>query len=43
MELLVSGVQSYYPLVEPGIHWYEAVKDCEILLEDARGADFSGR
>ena len=36
MELLVSGVQSYYPLVEPGIHWYEAVKDCEILLEDAR-------
>lgn len=34
MEMLVSGVHSYYPLVEPGIHWYEAKKEFEILLED---------
>ena len=34
MEMLVSGVHTYYPLVEPGIHWYEAKKEFEILLED---------
>lgn len=40
MEMLVSGVQSYYPLAEPGIHWYEAVKSCECLLEDAEDLVF---
>ncbi|MGI6007597.1 MAG: DUF5716 family protein [Ruminococcus sp.] len=36
MEMLVSGVHSYYSLAEPGIHWYEAKKEFEILLENTR-------
>lgn len=36
MEMLAFGIQTYYPLVEPGVHWYEAMKEFEILLEDAR-------
>jgi hypothetical protein len=36
MEMLISGVHSYYPLVEPGVHWYETKKEFEILLEDTR-------
>lgn len=36
MELLISGSPAYYPLITAGVNWYEAMGECEILLDDTR-------
>lgn len=33
MDMLINGVKGYYPLVYGGINWYDAVAECEILLD----------
>lgn len=33
MEMLVSGVSAYYPLIVAGVNWYEAVQECELVLD----------
>lgn len=40
MEMMVSGVPAYYPLIEAGVNWYEAVNGCEILLQDTKQLKF---
>lgn len=36
MEMTVSGIQAYHPMIQAGVNWYEAIHDCEILLGDAK-------
>jgi hypothetical protein len=33
MDMMISGISSYSPLIEAGVNWYEAVAECEILLD----------
>ncbi|MCI8591836.1 MAG: hypothetical protein HFI88_05705 [Lachnospiraceae bacterium] len=33
MDMLINGVKGYYPLVFGGINWYDAVAECELLLD----------
>lgn len=33
MDMVMSGVTTYYPLIEAGVNWYEAIANCEILLD----------
>ena len=33
MDMLINGVKGYYPLVYGGINWYDAVAECELLLD----------
>ena len=32
MDIVKSGILSYYPLIEAGVNWYEAYSEVEILL-----------
>ena len=34
MDLVKSGIATYYSLIEAGVNWYEASAECEILLND---------
>lgn len=34
MEMMIGGAKGYYSLISAGVNWYEAVGDCEILLDD---------
>ncbi len=34
MELNINGTKGYYSLITAGLNWYEAVGECEILLDD---------
>lgn len=36
MEMTVFGTNAYHPLIHAGVNWYEAMGDCEILLDDVR-------
>ncbi len=40
MNVLRRGRESYYALLDAGENWYEAVKECEILLEGERELAF---
>lgn len=40
MEMTVSGTPAYYPLTAAGVNWYEAVKECEILLQGTEQLKF---
>lgn len=40
MNVLRQGRESYYALLDAGENWYEAVKECEILLEGERELAF---
>ena len=40
MEMLIHGAPAYYPLLEAGLHWYEATCDIEILLDEAKDLIF---
>ncbi len=33
MEMRINGCPAYYPLVTAGINWYEAEKECELILD----------
>lgn len=36
MDMLIDGVADYKPLITAGIHWYEAEKEIEFLLNDEK-------
>ena len=40
MNVLRRGRESYYALLDAGENWYEAVKECEFLLEGEREIAF---
>ncbi len=40
MEMMVFGTPAYHSLISAGVNWYEAVGDCEILLDDTRELTF---
>ena len=40
MEMTVFGTPAYHSLISAGVNWYEAVGDCEILLDDTRELTF---
>ncbi|HIV25257.1 MAG TPA: hypothetical protein IAB71_05625 [Candidatus Scatomonas pullistercoris] len=33
MEMKINGCPAYYPLVTAGVNWYEAEKECELILD----------
>ena len=39
--MLISGSPAYYSLIGAGVNWYEAVGDCEILLDGTRELVFT--
>lgn len=39
MQVLKQGKASYYALLDAGVNWYEAVKECEFILESGTGFD----
>ena len=41
MDMLISGSPAYYSLIGAGVNWYEAVGDCEILLDGTRELVFT--
>lgn len=40
MEMLVFGTPAYHSLISAGVNWYEAMGDCEILLDDTKELTF---
>lgn len=34
MEMLIYGTPAYYSLISAGVNWYEAMGDCELILDD---------
>ena len=40
MEMTVFGTPAYHSLISAGVNWYEAVGDCEILLDDTQELTF---
>lgn len=34
MEMMIGGVKGYYSLISAGVNWYEAMGQCDILLDD---------
>lgn len=40
MEMTVFGTPAYHSLISAGVNWYEAVGECEILLDDTRELTF---
>ena len=34
MEMVISGSPAYYPMIQAGVNWYEAEKECELILDD---------
>ena len=40
MDMIVSGVNAYHPLIKAGVNWYEASGECEILLDDVKDLMF---
>ena len=33
MEMTISGSPAYYPMIQAGVNWYEAEKECELILD----------
>lgn len=33
MEMVISGSPAYYPMIQAGVNWYEAEKECELILD----------
>lgn len=33
MEMIISGSPAYYPMIQAGVNWYEAEKECELILD----------
>ncbi|MBS6196351.1 MAG: hypothetical protein KH828_12305 [Clostridiales bacterium] len=40
MEMTVFGTPAYHPLINAGVNWYEAMGECELLLDDTRELTF---
>lgn len=40
MEMSVYGSLAYHPLILAGVNWYEAMSDCEIILDDKKELEF---
>lgn len=40
MEMTVFGTPAFHPLITAGVNWYEAMGDCELLLEDTQELAF---
>ncbi|MDO4444636.1 MAG: DUF5716 family protein [Bacillota bacterium] len=40
MEMTVFGTPAYHSLISAGVNWYEAVGDCELLLDDTQELTF---
>lgn len=33
MEMVIAGSPAYYPMIQAGVNWYEAEKECELILD----------
>ena len=40
IELMIGGAKGYYSLISAGVNWYEAMGECEILLDDVDYLEF---
>lgn len=40
MDMTISGAPAYYPMIVAGVNWYEASKDCELILDDTDNLTF---
>ncbi len=40
MELMIGGAKGYYSLISAGVNWYEAMGECEIVLDDVDFLEF---
>ncbi len=40
MEMMIDGAKGYYSLISAGVNWYEAIGECEILLDDVDCLEF---
>lgn len=40
MEMLVQGMNAYYPIIEAGCNWYESAKEFEIILDEKEDLSF---
>ncbi len=43
MEMLVRGKETFYPLVNAGVNWYEVHEECEFILRDEREVQLISR
>ena len=34
MDMIINGSPAYYPLITSGVNWYEAEKECELILDE---------
>lgn len=34
MEMIIAGSPAYYQMIQAGVNWYEAEKECELILDD---------
>ncbi|NCB92722.1 MAG: hypothetical protein EOM40_09175 [Clostridia bacterium] len=40
MDMMVFGTPAYHPLISAGVNWYEAMNDCELILDDTQELTF---
>ncbi|MDD3278275.1 MAG: DUF5716 family protein [Lachnospiraceae bacterium] len=40
MDMTINGAPAYYPIIAAGVNWYEASRDCELILDDTDNLTF---
>lgn len=40
MDMMVFGTPAYHSLIQAGVNWYEAMGECELLLDDTKELTF---
>ena len=40
MEMMINGSPTYYALIAAGVNWYEAEKECELILDGTEELEF---
>lgn len=40
MDLMINGSPAYYAMIGAGVNWYEAAKDCELILDETKELTF---
>ena len=40
MEMTINGSPAYYALIAAGVNWYEAEKECELILDGTEELEF---
>lgn len=40
MDMMINGSPAYYAMIGAGVNWYEAAKDCELILDHAEELTF---